>query len=105
MHLIPLLDKLKVGGELIKTLYLSILEEIRRKELLDNFNELSHSEGLSIFNVVLEWETGVIEFEVLVDPEREVVALINSDVVVRDEEIAVVFEECAVGAEELNGVV
>lgn len=105
MNLVAPLDEIEVGGKLIKSLYLSILEEIGGKELPDNFNKVLDCEGLGLPLVVLEREAGVVEFEVFVDPKGERVAFINSDVIVREEEKSVLPDEGAIGGEDVDCII
>lgn len=48
------------------------------------------------------WE---IEFEVIVDPKGKIVAIINSDMIVCDEEIPVLLDKGLIGLKELDGVI
>jgi hypothetical protein len=105
MDSVALLDKVEVGGKLIKTLYLSILEKIRRKVFLDNGDELGDQEKFGAGMGVVDRDAGVVECEIGVNPEGEGVEGINSDVVVREEEEAVLLDEGSIGFEEVNAAV
>ncbi len=81
MDFIAFLDKLKVGGKVIKTLYLSILEKIRRKVFLDNFDEFANSiKFYGLFGVV-DWEAWVVKLEIFINPKGKDVERINSNVI------------------------
>ena len=97
MNFVSPLDELKVGGKLIKTLYLSILEKIRSKELFDNFNKFSNSKTFQVLVEVLDRDAGIIELEVVINPQGESAVFINSDVIMREEKIPILFDEGTIG--------
>jgi hypothetical protein len=86
---IAFLDKLEVGGKLIKILYFSILEKIRRKVFLDNFDELTNSIKFCALFGVVDWEARAVECEIFIYPKGKGVEIINSDVIMCDEKEAV----------------
>lgn len=105
MDFIPFLNELEVGGELIEALYLSILEKISRKVLLDNLNQFTNCINFSVLIRVLDRLAWLIELVIFIYPKGKGVERINSDVIVRDEEEAVFRDEGSIGFKELDTAV
>lgn len=96
MDAVALLDKFEICFKLIKTLYLSILEKICLKELLNNFNELSYYKKFSALINNTNWQAWVVECEILINPKSKSVLATNFDMVVSDEKVSIFFNECSI---------
>lgn len=96
MDVVALLDKFEICFKLVKTLYLSILEKICRKELLNNFNELSYYKKLSAIISNKNRQAWVVKSEILINPNSKCVMAINFDMVVSDEKVSILFNECSI---------
>lgn len=96
MDVVTLLDKFEIWFKLIKTLYLSILEKICRKELLNNFNELSYYKKFTALINNTNRQAWVVECEILINPKSKSVMAINFDMAVSDEKVSIFFKECSI---------
>lgn len=105
MDFISFLDKLKVRGKLSKALYLAIFEEVHAKILLYCLDELFNSSLLHVPSSIRQGMAAFVGCIVGADPKDHVSLLIKSHMIVRYEEIPVLFCKLLVCLKQRNGLV